>query len=97
MLKLLADGEHTIPELAELFSVSRATVYRVIQRAERAQLAQRLAMDTAGRPRRRQSPAGCRIMLNVDRYEEETPGIWCTPAFVVPPLSHHWPSMLMIT
>ena len=39
VLKLLGDGEHTIPELAELFSVSRATVYRVIQRAERAQLA----------------------------------------------------------
>ena len=28
-------GEYTIAELAELFSVSRATVYRVIQRAER--------------------------------------------------------------
>ena len=39
LLKLLAAGEHTIPELAELFSVSRATVYRVIQRSERQQLA----------------------------------------------------------
>jgi DNA invertase Pin-like site-specific DNA recombinase len=39
LLKQLATREHTIPELAELFSVSRATVYRVIQRAEREQLA----------------------------------------------------------
>jgi DNA invertase Pin-like site-specific DNA recombinase len=39
LIKLLKAGEHTIPELAELFPVSRATVYRVIQRAERAQLA----------------------------------------------------------
>jgi DNA invertase Pin-like site-specific DNA recombinase len=39
LIKLLEAGEHTIPELAELFSVSRATVYRVIQRAERARLA----------------------------------------------------------
>jgi DNA invertase Pin-like site-specific DNA recombinase len=39
LLKQLETGEHTIPELAELFSVSRATVYRVIQRAERDQLA----------------------------------------------------------
>ncbi len=39
LLDLLAAGEHTIPELAELFAVSRATVYRVIQRSERQQLA----------------------------------------------------------
>jgi DNA invertase Pin-like site-specific DNA recombinase len=39
LLKLLHGGEHTIPELAELFSVSRATVYRVIERAERKRLA----------------------------------------------------------
>ena len=39
LIKLLEAGEHTIPELAELFSVSRATVYRVIQRVERARLA----------------------------------------------------------
>jgi DNA invertase Pin-like site-specific DNA recombinase len=39
LLELLAGGEHTIPELAELFAVSRATVYRVIERAEREQLA----------------------------------------------------------
>jgi DNA invertase Pin-like site-specific DNA recombinase len=39
LLKLLRSGEHTIPELAELLSGSRATVYRVIQRAERQQLA----------------------------------------------------------
>jgi len=38
LIKLLEAGEHTIPELAELFSVSRATVYRVIQRAERVRL-----------------------------------------------------------
>jgi DNA invertase Pin-like site-specific DNA recombinase len=39
LIKLLEAGEHTIPELAELFSVSRATVYRVIQCVERARLA----------------------------------------------------------
>ena len=39
LIKLLETGEHSIPELAELFAVSRATVYRVIQRAERARLA----------------------------------------------------------
>ncbi|MBV8999989.1 MAG: recombinase family protein [Solirubrobacterales bacterium] len=38
LLKLDKAGEHTIPELADLFSVSRATVYRVIQRAERVRL-----------------------------------------------------------
>jgi DNA invertase Pin-like site-specific DNA recombinase len=43
LIKLLEAGEHTIPELAELFSVSRATIYRVIQRAERARVA-----DTGG-------------------------------------------------
>jgi len=39
LIKLLEAGEHSIPELAELFAVSRATVYRVIQRAERARFA----------------------------------------------------------
>ena len=39
LIKLLEAGDHTIPELAGLFSVSRATVNRVIQRAERARLA----------------------------------------------------------
>jgi DNA invertase Pin-like site-specific DNA recombinase len=39
LIKLLETGEHSIPELAELFAVSRATVYRVIQRTERARLA----------------------------------------------------------
>src|SRR5919202_4866995 len=34
--KLHASGEHSIAELAELFSVSRPTVYRVLQRAQRA-------------------------------------------------------------
>ncbi len=38
LIKLLEAGEHTVLELDELFSVSRATVYRVIQRAERARL-----------------------------------------------------------
>jgi DNA invertase Pin-like site-specific DNA recombinase len=33
LLKLLQTREHTIAELAELFSVSRATVYREIARA----------------------------------------------------------------
>ena len=32
LLKLHGDGEHSIAELAELFSVSRATVYREIAR-----------------------------------------------------------------
>jgi len=33
ILKLFEAGEHTIAELAELFSVSRATVYREVVRA----------------------------------------------------------------
>jgi DNA invertase Pin-like site-specific DNA recombinase len=33
LLKLHAAGEHTIGELAELFEVSRQTVYRVLERA----------------------------------------------------------------
>ncbi|MEU4607465.1 helix-turn-helix domain-containing protein [Kribbella sp. NPDC023972] len=32
LLKLHAAGEHTIAELAELFEVSRPTVYRVLER-----------------------------------------------------------------
>jgi DNA invertase Pin-like site-specific DNA recombinase len=39
LIKQLETGEYSIPELAELFSVSRATVYRVIQRSERERLA----------------------------------------------------------
>ena len=35
LLKLHAAGEHTIAELAELFEVSRQTVYRVLERAAR--------------------------------------------------------------
>ncbi len=34
LLKLHKAGEHTIPELAELFSVSRATVYRELARTQ---------------------------------------------------------------
>src|SRR6266540_4687332 len=34
LVKLHTAGEHTIPELAELFSVSRATVYRVLERGQ---------------------------------------------------------------
>ncbi|HEY0001441.1 MAG TPA: helix-turn-helix domain-containing protein [Actinoplanes sp.] len=30
----LAAGEHTVVELAELFKVSRPTVYRVLERAQ---------------------------------------------------------------
>ena len=33
LLKLHAAGEHTVAELAELFEVSRPTVYRVLERA----------------------------------------------------------------
>ncbi|MFE0588332.1 helix-turn-helix domain-containing protein [Micromonospora echinospora] len=33
LLKLHATGEHTITELAELFEVSRPTVYRVLDRS----------------------------------------------------------------
>jgi len=33
LLRLHAAGEHTIAELAELFEVSRPTVYRVLDRA----------------------------------------------------------------
>ena len=36
LVKLHGSGEHSIAELAELFSVSRPTVYRVLERAERA-------------------------------------------------------------
>ena len=35
LLKLHAAGEHTIAELAELFGVSRQSVYRVLERATR--------------------------------------------------------------
>lgn len=35
LLQLHATGDHTIAELAELFSVSRATVYRELARATR--------------------------------------------------------------
>ena len=35
LLKLHAAGEHTVAELAELFEVSRQTVYRVLERAAR--------------------------------------------------------------
>jgi DNA invertase Pin-like site-specific DNA recombinase len=35
LVKLHASGEHSIAELAELFSVSRPTVYRVLERAQR--------------------------------------------------------------
>ncbi len=38
LVKLHASGEHSIAELAELFSVSRPTVYRVLQRAQRARV-----------------------------------------------------------
>jgi DeoR/GlpR family transcriptional regulator of sugar metabolism len=33
VLKLYEAGEHTIADLAELFSVSRATIYREVLRA----------------------------------------------------------------
>ncbi|WP_449291507.1 helix-turn-helix domain-containing protein [Nonomuraea marmarensis] len=36
LVKLHAAGEHTIAELAELFEVSRPTVYRVLERATAA-------------------------------------------------------------
>jgi DNA invertase Pin-like site-specific DNA recombinase len=35
VLRLVQAGEHTIAELGELFSVSRATIYREIARARR--------------------------------------------------------------
>ena len=35
LVQLLAADEHTVGELAELFSVGRSTVYRALQRAER--------------------------------------------------------------
>jgi DNA invertase Pin-like site-specific DNA recombinase len=34
LVKLHSAGEHTIAELAELFEVSRPTVYRVLERAQ---------------------------------------------------------------
>ena len=39
LVQLHAAGEHTIGELAELFSVGRSTVYRALQRAERRRTA----------------------------------------------------------
>ena len=36
LLKLHATGKHTVVELAELFEVSRPTVYRVLERAQAA-------------------------------------------------------------
>ena len=39
LLKLHAAGEHTVVELAELFEVSRPTVYRVLERAQAASAA----------------------------------------------------------
>ena len=36
LLKLYDADEHTQAELAELFSVARPTVYRVLERAQRA-------------------------------------------------------------
>ncbi|NES13631.1 MULTISPECIES: recombinase family protein [Micromonospora] len=36
LLKLYAAGEHTVAELAELFEVSRQTVYRVLERTRAA-------------------------------------------------------------
>ena len=36
LVKLWRTGDHTTLELADLFSVSRATVYRAIQRSETA-------------------------------------------------------------
>jgi DNA invertase Pin-like site-specific DNA recombinase len=38
LVKLHNSGEHSIAELAELFSVSRPTVYRVLERAQRARV-----------------------------------------------------------
>ncbi|VEW11623.1 DNA-invertase hin [Brevibacterium casei] len=35
LYKLHTAGDHTMPELAELFSVGRSTVYRAIERAQR--------------------------------------------------------------
>lgn len=35
LMKLHGDGEHTISELSELFSVGRATVYRALDRAKK--------------------------------------------------------------
>ena len=39
LVKLDGDGEHSISELASLFGISRASVYRTLQRADRSHLA----------------------------------------------------------
>jgi DNA invertase Pin-like site-specific DNA recombinase len=39
MIKLHGEGEHNIAELAELFKVSRPTVYRVLEKATAASAA----------------------------------------------------------
>ncbi len=36
LLKMHETGDHSISDLAEIFSVSRATVYRTLQRDQRA-------------------------------------------------------------
>jgi DNA invertase Pin-like site-specific DNA recombinase len=36
LVKLYRDGEHTVGQLAELFSIARSTVYRAIERNEMA-------------------------------------------------------------
>jgi DNA invertase Pin-like site-specific DNA recombinase len=59
LLKLHKADEHTIPELAELFSVSRATVYRELARRNRApvhSLTERAATATAPAPLPGDSP-----------------------------------------
>lgn len=38
-MALFEAGEHTTTEIADLFGVSRATVYRVVKRAAKAKLA----------------------------------------------------------
>jgi DNA invertase Pin-like site-specific DNA recombinase len=45
LLQLHGDGKHTIADLAELFSVSRATVYRVLDRARATGGPTRVAAD----------------------------------------------------
>jgi DNA invertase Pin-like site-specific DNA recombinase len=63
LVKLHGSGEHSIAELAELFSVSRPTVYRVLERAQRAR-ARAKSSDRRSELRgcwRREAAIRCRV------------------------------------
>ena len=66
LVKLHAGEEKTIPELAELFGVSRATVYRVLER--RAKVAKGQVGQLV--PGARSTPSALRCRVHGDRYNQ---------------------------